>query len=49
MARKLTEQEKMEYFEELERIAQKRYNKSYGSLCFARQRTVQTMLRVGDY
>ncbi len=49
MARELTEEEKMEYFEELERIAWKLYKEHYRSLCFARQRTVQTMLRVGDY
>ena len=34
-----------EYYEELERIAQKVYRKDYGDLCFARQRNVQTLLK----
>ena len=45
----MNEEEAKIYFEELERIAQKMYKKSYNSLCFARQRTVQTMLKAGDY
>ena len=49
MARELTEEEKQTYFAELERIAQKRYGECYRSLCFARQRVVQTMLKAGDY
>jgi len=37
------------YYEELERVAQKIYRKSYQSLCFARQRNVQILLKTGDF
>ena len=36
-----------EYFEELERIAQKVYKENYQSLCFSKRRNVQTLLKAG--
>ena len=47
MAEYLTEEEKQEYIEELNRISQKVYHEDYHYLCTSRKINVQRMLKAG--
>ena len=47
MTEYLTEEEKQEYMEELNRIAQKTYHEDYHALCTSRKITIQRMVKAG--